>query len=325
MRVNIGIVGAGSAALRAHLPALTRAAEADAIAVTGVVDPQRSHRDEVLRRCPGARGFASVEALLDEARPDLLVIASPPTSHLDAVRAAFERDVDVVCEKPLGVAAGDVEILEDLVTGHPHRLLVPVHQYRFAPAWERLCAAARTAAGRDQPLELRVEVERPGTDPLSTGGWRAAGLPEGGILGDHGVHYLALCWALDPAMALRDATLRGEPGHESAVLDLSLDGGHATLAVSYAGQRRRNLVELRTGGGTTLRWLDAELIVLAGDQITESGATPALSDRQAVNDLYAPFYDEVLAHREDAAWRASRVDETLAVARLLWAAIDRVR
>lgn len=323
--MNIGLVGAGSAALRAHLPALTRAAEADAIAVVGVVDPRFAHRDEVLRRCPGAQAFESVDALLDGARPDLLVIASPPSTHLSAVRAAFEREVDVVCEKPLGVAMGDVETLEELVAAHPQRMLVPVHQYRFAPAWERLCAAAQAAAVDHEPLELRVEVERPGTDPLSSSGWRAAGLREGGIVGDHGVHYLALCWNLDSGAALRRATLEGEPGHESALLELSLDGGHAGIAVSYAGTRRRNLIALRAGSGSTLRWVDGELTVLAGDEVVEASTTPALSDRQAVNDLYEPFYDDLLANKEDPAWRASRIDETLAVARLLWGAIDRVR
>ena len=34
-------------------------------------------------------------------RPDLLCIATPPAAHLEAVRAAAERGVHVICEKPL--------------------------------------------------------------------------------------------------------------------------------------------------------------------------------------------------------------------------------
>jgi predicted dehydrogenase len=323
--VNIGLVGAGSAALRAHLPALTRAAEADAVAVVAVVDPDPSHRGEVERRCPGARGFTDVETLLDEAQPDLLVIASPPSTHLEAVRAAFEREVDVVCEKPLGVADGDVAVLEDLHARHPARVLVPVHQYRFAPAWEAIATetASATAAGRS--VRLRVEVERPGTDPLSSGGWRAAGLREGGILGDHGVHYLALCWTLHQAPTLGATTLRGEPGHEAASVALAWPGGQADIAVSYSGSSRRNLVELAVEGGRALRWLDGDLVTLEAGAVVDTCATAALSDRQAVNDLYAPLYDEILAQRADPAWRGTRTDETLTVSGLLSEALTAVR
>ena len=327
MPLTIGLCGLGSAALRAHLPALTRAEEGGATRVVAVTDPDPARRERVLERCPEAGGYEDVIALLDRGRPDLLVIASPPSTHLAAVRAAFDRGIDVLCEKPLGVAHGDAEALAELRRDHPSTLLAPVHQYRHAPAWDTIAATALDALGTGEPVALRVEVERPGTDPLSAGGWRAAGLREGGILGDHAVHYLALCWTLDRSPELLSAHLEGENGHETASVELTLgERGRSSIWVSYAGARRRNLVELELPArGRTLRWLDGELthIEAGGRETTEE--TPALSDRQAVNDLYGAMYDDLLVRAGDPTWRRDRGDETVTVAALLDAALEMVR
>jgi predicted dehydrogenase len=323
--LRVALCGAGSAALRAHLPALARAEEAGGARLVGVVDPRGEHRDQVAARCSSASGFPSVEEMLDATRPHLLVIASPPSSHLAAVTAAMERGIDVLCEKPLGVGHGDAATLTDLCERHPDVLLAPVHQYRFAADWERAFRAPLgRAAGAGRSVELRAEVERPGTDPLSAGGWRAAGLREGGIIGDHAVHYVALAWTIEPDVRLAGAEVRGEPGRETATLQLELgSGGTATITVTYAGTRRRNLVEGRAPApedGYAATWLDAELGV--GDQ--EPVATSSLADRQTVNDLYGELYDELLANRTDPGWRARRRAETLAVAGVLDEALTRV-
>jgi predicted dehydrogenase len=321
--LRIALCGAGSAALRAHLPALARAEEAGTTLLVGVVDPDPQRRSLVAERCPAAGGFDDVEDMLDTTRPDLLVVATPPSSHLGAVRAAMSRGIDVLCEKPLGVAHGDAEALAELRAEHPRTLLAPVHQYRHAPAWAlSLEPALREAVAGGEPLRVRVEVERPGTDPLSAGGWRAAGLREGGILGDHAVHYLALAWTVDPSLGVTQARLVGEPGRETADVSLALGrNGTASIHVTYAGQRRRNLIEAEIGGGRRLTWLDGELTVDGG----EPGATAALSDRQAVNDLYGAMYEELVAQRGDAAYRGERGDETVAVAAALDAALEMVR
>src|SRR4029077_13779755 len=130
--------------------------------------------------------------------------------------------------------------LATLRAAHPSTLLAPVHQYRHAPAWAgTIEPTLRAAVATGMPFRLRVEVERPGTDPLSAGGWRAAGLREGGILGDHAVHYLALCWTLDRSPRLLSAHLEGENGHETASVELALgDRGRSSIWVSYAGARR---------------------------------------------------------------------------------------
>lgn len=47
------------------------------------------------------RGYVGVEALLDSAQPDLVVVASPAQVHFPHFMAAIERGCHVLCEKPL--------------------------------------------------------------------------------------------------------------------------------------------------------------------------------------------------------------------------------
>jgi len=310
----VGLCGLGSAALRAHLPALCRAEETGAAVIVGVCDPDPARSEMVVGRTRSARPFAGATALLDGSGCDLLVIASPPSAHLAAIAAAAGRRVDVLCEKPLGVASGDVAELRRLVAADPAWLVATVHQYRHATAWRVLERWLRGPAAAGAGFTVEVEVERPGTDPLSAGGWRAHGDREGGILGDHAVHYMALCRRLDPCTRVLDAHRRGAPGRESAEVELAVGPGRARIAVSYDGHRRRNLVAAALPDlGTELRWEDGTLQNGSG----RPHAMGALSDRQFVNDLYGALYDELLGGRESAPWRRHQCTETVEVAALL--------
>jgi predicted dehydrogenase len=323
MPLAIGLCGLGSAATRAHLPALSRAEETGACGIVGVCDPDPARREQVLARAREARGYADVVELLDGAHPDLLVIASPPSAHLGAIAAAVSRGVDVLCEKPLGLSASDVVELESLVAAHPERLVAPVHQYRLAPPWRVFTRALRVAASRDCAVRVDVEVERPGTDPLSAGGWRADPEHEGGILGDHAVHYLSLAWLADPAVRVASCERGWDGGPETASVALGLERGQATVSVTYAGHARRNRIALDVpAAGFHLDWQDESLTVTRRGGPGSVRRVGALSSRQFVNDLYGPLYDELLDRIGEPDWRVARTAETLGVARLLAASLE---
>ncbi len=319
MPVAIGLCGLGSAAERAHLPALSRAEETGACTIAGVCDPDPSRRDLFCERAREAQGFTDVVEMLDRVEPELLVVASPPSAHLPAITAALDRGVDVLCEKPLGINPGDLDLLHGLVARHPERLIAPVHQYRFAPAWRLFTRTLTVATQRDCPFRLEVHVDRPGTDPLSAGGWRADPEHEGGILGDHAVHYLALTWLTHPSATVSACRRAGEGGSETARVELRLGScGRGTVTVSYAAVARRNRIVLdMPSAGFHLEWLDDSLTLTRRGGPGSVRRTGALSHRQFVNELYGPLYDELFAHLDDPAWRAARTAETLDVAALL--------
>ncbi len=325
--LRLALVGIGSAATRAHLPALRAAEVAGHVQVVGVCDPDRGRRDAVTAGHPDATGFAENDEMLDATSPHLLVIATPPSAHLGEIAAAVERGVHVLCEKPLGLSDRDVAVLRRLAAQHPELALATVHQYRYAAPWRWIARAAAGAVDGDEPFLLRVAVERPGTDPLSAGGWRTDPEHEGGILGDHAVHYLALFQLLDEGCTVVACQRAGPGGREVASVDVRIGAaGVARVDVSYAGSHRTNDIRLeRPSQCLDIEWTDAALTVVHDGVASRPRAVASLSDRAVVNALYQPMYAEVISNLHDASWRAQATSHTLGAAALLAAAIELAR
>jgi predicted dehydrogenase len=315
-------VGVGSAARLAHLPALSGFEAGGTVAVVGVCDPDAARRDAVVALHPGSEGFAENDAMLAATSPDLLVIATPPSAHLGEIAAAAAGDVHVLCEKPLGLSRADVATLSDLVAAHPGLTFATVHQYRYAMPWRWIARAAGGAVRAGEPFTLEARVERPGTDPLSAGGWRADPEHEGGILGDHAVHYLSLFQLLDPTAEVVSCHRDGPGGREVATLHMRVGAaGVAVVHVSYAGTRRHNHIRLeRPAQCLELAWEDGSFAVTHNGR-GSSRAVASLSDRPVVNALYAPMYEQVIAGVGDESWRRDATEHTLGTACLLATAI----
>jgi predicted dehydrogenase len=325
--LRIAVVGVGSAATRAHLPALRAAEDAGIVRVVGACDPDPTRRGRVAAAHPGALGFADNDEMLEVTSPHLLVIATPPSAHLGEMAAALERGVHVLCEKPVGLSDVDVDVLRGLAGRHPELALATVHQYRYATPWRWIARAAGGAVRSGEPFSIEARVERPGTDPLSAGGWRADPEREGGILGDHAVHYLALLHLLDPRCEVVACHREGPGGREVADVAVRLgSAGAAHIHTSYAGTRRANLLRLsRPAQCLDLDWEDATVTVAHDGRRSRQRAVPSLSDRGVVNALYSPMYEELIANLGDPRWRALATARTIGAAELLGSAIGMAR
>ena len=320
-------MGIGSAASRAHLPALHAAEIGGTVAVVGVCDPDRERRDAVAALHVSAAAFADNDEMLDATSPHLLVIATPPSAHLEEMASALERGVHVLCEKPLGLSGADVERLRDLAGRHPELALATVQQYRHATPWRWVARAAAGAVRAGEQFSVRVSVERPGTDPLSAGGWRADPEHEGGILGDHAVHYLALLHVLDPRCAVVGCHREGPGGREVASVSVRVgSAGAAEVRASYAGARRMNRIHVeRPAQCLTVDWEDGTFRVVHDGRASPPRQVPSMSDRRVVNALYSPMYTDLITHLHDPLWRTVATARTIDVAALLADAIRMAR
>jgi predicted dehydrogenase len=325
--LRVALVGVGSAATRAHLPALSRFESTGSVAVVGVCDPDAGRRDGAIASHRGALGFADNDEMLEATTPELLVIATPPSAHLEEMTAAAARGVQVLCEKPLGLSDADVGALGRLTASHPELTLATVHQYRYATPWRWVARAAAGAVAKGEPFRIEVSVERPGTDPLSAGGWRADPEHEGGILGDHAVHYLSLLQLLDADCEVLACHREGPGGRETAWLQVRVGAaGVAAVHVSYSGARRANLVRLdRPAQCLELEWDNSAFTVVHGGHAGVPRDVASLSDRAVVNALYLPMYQQLITRLADPVWRAGSTEHTLGSARLLAAAIRLAR
>ena len=109
-----------------------------------VVDVSQKRREAAMRL--GLQAFSSVEEALGSVLIDFVDVCTPPSSHLEAIRASIEAGLPVMCEKPVFVPGGSAY---DDVLAHVEELTV-------IPAAERMTRSIRLA-GVEERHALRVE------------------------------------------------------------------------------------------------------------------------------------------------------------------------
>lgn len=128
---RLHVAGAGHYA-RFHVEAWQ---SLDRVDYLGLCDSAPDKAAAMARRFGIAHSYAEVGDMLDELKPDLLDIATPPESHLAVARAAFERGIAVICQKPLAPSHAEAVALVQLA--EQHKVPFFVHEnFRFRP-WFR--------------------------------------------------------------------------------------------------------------------------------------------------------------------------------------------
>ena len=183
---TVGIIGLGFG--RAHIPAF----QANGCEVVAVCQ-----RDEsAARKIADAHGvkhvFTRWEELLDRARPDIVVIATPPHNHLAIAEAAFSRGAHVLCEKPIALTAEEGTRLV-AAAARAGRVAMTGFNWRFPAAMQTLQAlVAEGAIGRPFHIDARWLGARWAAESAAAT-WRMDRAQAGhGALGDMGVHVVDL-------------------------------------------------------------------------------------------------------------------------------------
>jgi predicted dehydrogenase len=188
----VALLGYGLAGRSFHGP-LLRATPGMMVAAIVVADAVR--RTQAEQDFPRALLLPSADEVWNNPTQfDLVVVATPPGSHVQLCSAAIAAGLAVVVEKPLATNAADARVLVERATA-AGTMLVPFHNRRWDSdqlTLRRLRAAG--ALGEVAAYESRFERWRPDPRP---GAWREA-LPAaagGGVLLDLGVHLVdqALC------------------------------------------------------------------------------------------------------------------------------------
>lgn len=315
--MKVALAGLGSAALRGHLPALSRLERERRVEIVASADPSASRRAVFGARHGNVALFATAAEMLERVPSDLLVVAAEPAAHADLAVLGLRHGRHVVCEKPLTLTADQHRAV---VAGHraaPDLALVPVHQYRYSPGWVGVERLARLAARGRVPFRMTVDVERDGADPSAFSPWRESLATSGGVLADHGVHFLALAWTIARDLEIVSAWRScDERERETAAVRARCGAGELVVRTSRAGSGRRTRVDLRAGA-VGFCWSDDTGTLRVGRRNLCRWSLPALSDRHHVDSLYLPFYRDVHTGLGDPGWRGNRAAEALSIDRRL--------
>ncbi|GAC1428786.1 MAG: Gfo/Idh/MocA family oxidoreductase [Chloroflexota bacterium] len=293
--VRMGVVGAGSIAVRGLLPHLSQEDVRDRVRLTAVCDPVPGRAAAAAEKFGVPRAYTDYEALLEQGDVDAVTIASPIGLHYAQGRQALEAGKHIHFNKTMTTTVAEAD---DLIAtararglkmvASPGEMLRPHNAYIKelvrSGALGRLCWAACGAAFGTYHDEESV---RQGTDVLSNidPRWYFR-TPGGGPLYDMTVYALhALTGILGPArrvtamsgIRITDREWKGE----QVIIDaddntlMLLDFGDSLFGLAY-GTARGTLTQgfagtyFGTKGTITGQMLNGELLRFPGHEVVQS-------------------------------------------------------
>src|SRR5436309_934914 len=179
---TVGIIGLGFG--RAHIPAF----KVNGCRVVALCQRDQPSAKAVADRYGVEHVFGRWEEILETAKPEIVVIATPPHLHRAIAVRAFGAGAHVLCEKPIAMTRTDAEAMVDAArrTG---RVAMTCFNWRFTAAMQELHARVTEGSlGRVFHLALRWLGSR-WADEQAAATWRMDRAQAGhGAMGDMGVH-----------------------------------------------------------------------------------------------------------------------------------------
>ncbi|WP_318211711.1 MULTISPECIES: Gfo/Idh/MocA family oxidoreductase [unclassified Streptomyces] len=202
--IRTAIVGTGGIAGICHVPALRAQAHRAEIVAAVDVDAARAEAFAAEHGIPAVH--TDLHTMLDEQRPDLVHLCTPPFLHADQAVACLESGAWVWCEKPVALSLGEIDRIR---AAEGTAVAGAVFQHRYGSGARYL--RERIAAGTlGRPLVAQCVTAWYRDDAYYDVPWRGTWESEGGgpTLG-HGIHQMDLMlavlgdWAEVRAMAGR--------------------------------------------------------------------------------------------------------------------------
>ncbi|MBI1735336.1 MAG: Gfo/Idh/MocA family oxidoreductase [Candidatus Rokubacteria bacterium] len=183
---TVGVIGLGYG--RAHIPGF----QANGCRVVAVCQRNEAAARTIADRYGVPGVYARWEDLLAEAKPEIVVIATPPHLHEAIAARAFAQGAHVLCEKPVAMTRAEARRMVE-AAARAGRVAMTGFNWRFPPAMTRLNAMVREGAvGRVFHVSARWFGGRM-ADETFTPTWRMDRAIAGhGAMGDMGVHLVDL-------------------------------------------------------------------------------------------------------------------------------------
>jgi len=302
--VRFGVIGAGWFASRRHIPDIRNHPEAELAALCRR-DPEALERLRAHFRPEAV--FTDWREMLDRARLDAVLIATPHNAHFEPALEALERGLHVLIEQPMTVAPEEARALCRLADEKGLTLGVALnppywahcHRIRSAIAHGRIGALESASlfwTGNSRYVfgEAPKPPDLPGLVPPTL--FRAdPGQCGGGCLIDGGSHLVSeLLWVTGQAAVAVSCQMDSLPSDRRAVLAVTLeDGAVATIcSVADSGYRERRVRNTFAGADGTIAVEGFEFLTT----IQHEGGAPESfqeSDLPPVPGPVANFIDAV--------------------------------
>lgn len=200
--ISVAMVGAGRVAQ--HYRKILDSGVVSGWRMVAVCDLRHDEADSLARHF-GCSAFTDYETMLDRCRPDLVLVLTPSGLHYEHARAALERGVHVLVEKPMTMLPSEGRELNALA--RDSGLMYGVaFQNRLNPAIRCVQQAlAQERFGRIVTATIRLRWCR--YQDYYEDGWHGTWAWDGGVINQQAIHHVdALNWLLGPVEAVCAAT-----------------------------------------------------------------------------------------------------------------------
>jgi predicted dehydrogenase len=179
--INVGLVGFGMAGQVFHGPLIHANPN---LRLTHILERRGN---EAQKKYPEAKVVRDLDSLLRESSVDLIVVATPNTSHLEIATNSLQAGKHVVVDKPFTITSADADQL--IALSKKVGRVLSVFQNR---RWDGDFLSVRQILdqkllGRVAEFHSRFDRFRPGVRPDA---WREQSGPGSGVLFDLGSHLI---------------------------------------------------------------------------------------------------------------------------------------
>jgi predicted dehydrogenase len=147
--LRVAIIGCGKIA-DSHASQIGRIKGCE---IVGVYDREPLMAQQLAKRFPIKKAFSSLTQLLDEARPDVVHITTPPQGHFDLAKTCLEHGSHIYVEKPFTVWADEAEQLIAIAKERQLKLTVG-HDDQFSHVSRRMRSIVRNGFLGASPVHM---------------------------------------------------------------------------------------------------------------------------------------------------------------------------
>jgi predicted dehydrogenase len=222
------VIGLGHIA-RQHIAALQQCPDAQLV---GVCDRSAATAEATAERYGIPRWFTDHRQMLDELRPDVVHVATPPSSHTRLAHDALDAGAHAIVEKPLAPRFKEVQSLLEC-SAERKRVLIEDYNYVFDPQVQHVLKLIETGEFGDVPhfelmLCLDISQAAGGVADSSASSCLAAG-----PVGDFFPHLASLAYFFVGA-AVKVRTVSPRPLEFRSIVEA--ERGTASIHFSSASQ-----------------------------------------------------------------------------------------
>ncbi|MFV0373063.1 Gfo/Idh/MocA family protein [Microbacterium sp.] len=236
--IDIAVVGLGKMGL-SHLSMIRAHPDVNLV---GVCDAT-GYLLSILNKYTGIETYKDLGKMLDQARPQALIVATPTHLHADMIRAAFDRGIHVFCEKPLVIDPAEGEELARIAVERGLVTQVGYHN-RFVESFRE--AHRLVDLGTIGPVATAL-AEAYGPVVLRPSGhtWRSQRATGGGCLYDYAAHPLnLLTWMLGSPSGVSGSQLTqifSAQIDDAVASTLHYPGGTAQIIANWSDESQRKM------------------------------------------------------------------------------------